>query len=198
MPEGIVEIGAYAFDGCTGITGQIKFPYSTSIIDAYAFKGCTGLSGTLTVPSGITQLRDCAFQGCTGLETIDIMAGCEGLSPNAFSGFTFYEEDKTTEITSRDEGFIGYIFQKEGDKMIRNGEDSSHAVKYDTNGGLGPKPIQCRQRQGDIFTVKEYSGTKIGFQLGGWLYDTVIYQPGDRITMGDHDIVLTAVWLRAH
>ena len=42
---GVITIGSYAFNGCTGITGSLVIPNSVTSIDQYAFYGCTGFNG---------------------------------------------------------------------------------------------------------------------------------------------------------
>ena len=48
IPEGVIGIGAYAFEGCTGLA-EIIVPDSVTEIRAGAFAGCSGLTA-ITVP----------------------------------------------------------------------------------------------------------------------------------------------------
>lgn len=42
--------------------------------------------------------------------------------------------------------------------------------------------------------MKDYKGTKDGYEFGGWIYNGEIYIVGGLVTMGTGDIVLTALW----
>ena len=89
IPEGVEEIGQYAFYGCENLDGVI-FPNGLRIIGAYAFKNCTNLKH-LVLPETIEEIYDNAFERCTALEEIDmqclsiwpgwtVFSKCSGLS----------------------------------------------------------------------------------------------------------------------
>lgn len=64
-----------AFKGDTNITG-IDFSNATNLhnIGLYAFEGCTELTGEIVFPEQIYFIDDCAFQNCTSLSEIEINA----------------------------------------------------------------------------------------------------------------------------
>jgi len=70
-----------------------------------------------------------------------------------------------------------------------------HNVTYDVNGGSDPEPVQAPVAEGSIFIVADYSGTKVGYTFDGWTDGTDHYAVGDIYTMGDSDVMLTAVWV---
>jgi len=116
LPSGMTHIGNYAFDGFTGVSGDLELPASlesigdysfrnssfnnnTLIIPSgvesigqYAFYGCTGFSGDLTIPSSTKKIGDYAFYGCTGMNGgLTISSGVKSIGNSAFrecSGFT--------------------------------------------------------------------------------------------------------------
>ncbi len=102
--EGVTEIEASAFNGCTGITsvvipGNVKtvngFSNMTSLksvefcegvttIASGAFNGCTSLT-SITIPSSVTTIESRAFYNCTSLESITIPEGVKWIGSEAFA-----------------------------------------------------------------------------------------------------------------
>ena len=64
IPEGVTEIGAEAFKGCTGIT-SVVIPDSVVTIGAEAFSGCTNLTVDLLLRYHVT-VGDGCFDGVNG------------------------------------------------------------------------------------------------------------------------------------
>jgi len=82
----VTQIGSWAFDNCTGLTGVV-IPDSVTTIADYAFDNCTGLTG-LTIPDSVTSLGQGAFAGCTGLTGVVIGSGIDSLGIYLFDGCT--------------------------------------------------------------------------------------------------------------
>lgn len=59
IPDTVIKITDYAFDGCTGLT-DIRIPRSVRIIDNFAFYRCTSLT-SITVPESVTSIGRYAF-----------------------------------------------------------------------------------------------------------------------------------------
>lgn len=57
-----VNIGAYAFRGCSGLT-SITISEGVTSIGGGAFEGCSGLT-SITIPNSVTSIGDGAFSGC--------------------------------------------------------------------------------------------------------------------------------------
>jgi len=66
----VLEIGAFAFSGCTGLT-SVTIPGSITRIGLGTFSGCTGLT-SMTIPGSITRIDSGTFLGCTGLINVTI------------------------------------------------------------------------------------------------------------------------------
>ena len=103
----VTSIGAYAFDGFTGVTsfsmpssirriGICAFADCTALntvtlssnlveIDTSAFRGCTALSG-ITLPSTLTRIGSYAFAHCSAIPSVTIPAGVAVIEETAFSG----------------------------------------------------------------------------------------------------------------
>ena len=70
IPNGVTSIGNYAFFGCRSLS-EITIPESVLSIGNYAFYVCNSLS-FITIPNNVTYIGYDAFYGCTGLTTITI------------------------------------------------------------------------------------------------------------------------------
>ena len=66
IPASVSTIGKYAFEGCSGFTGNLKLSNSLAKIDVSAFRKCTGFTGNLVIPDMVTEICDAAFDGCSG------------------------------------------------------------------------------------------------------------------------------------
>ena len=70
IPDGITEIGPYAFSGQTDIE-SIVLPKTLKTIGTYAFNNCVGLKSVVfETGSVIDKIDTYAFNGCTSLESI--------------------------------------------------------------------------------------------------------------------------------
>ena len=106
---GGINIGLFAFDGCTGLT-SITIPDSVTSIGSYAFRGCTSLT-SVTIPDSVTSIGDGAFSRCTSLTSVVIpdsvttiggsaFKGCTGLTSVTFINTTGWKADGTALSTS--------------------------------------------------------------------------------------------------
>lgn len=69
FPNDITKIGSGAFENCS--FSSITIPDSVISIVDYAFEGCTALAD-ITLGSGLTYIYNGAFSGCTALSSITI------------------------------------------------------------------------------------------------------------------------------
>ena len=53
IPDGVTEIGGYAFSGCTSLE-SIDIPNSVTVIGWWAFQSCTSLE-SITIPNSVTR-----------------------------------------------------------------------------------------------------------------------------------------------
>lgn len=72
LPNSIMEIGGYAFDGCDRITSMV-IPNSVTIIEGGAFTCCYGLT-SITIPESVETIGGVAFQFCDHLEIVNYNA----------------------------------------------------------------------------------------------------------------------------
>ena len=70
IPDGVTDIGEYAFSGCTGLV-SVNASKSVKHIGDYAFSGCTGLTN-VPVFEGLQTMGTGVFSDCTGFNNITI------------------------------------------------------------------------------------------------------------------------------
>ena len=77
LADSITAIKADAFNGCSGITGELRLPDSLTQLGSNTFYGCTGITsvtnmGTITSCGSESYP---SFNGCTGLTTVSYKEG---------------------------------------------------------------------------------------------------------------------------
>jgi hypothetical protein len=70
IPDGVITIGEFAFNGCKSLT-TISIPSTLSSIGGFAFNGCKSLT-SVVIPGGLTTLKTHAFSGCSNLSSFTI------------------------------------------------------------------------------------------------------------------------------
>ena len=70
IPEGVVEIGDYAFYGLRNLT-SVMIPNSVTDIGDYAFANCTALTH-IEIPASVASVGVNAFDGCDGIDNVDV------------------------------------------------------------------------------------------------------------------------------
>lgn len=84
IPDGVKEIGAFAFYECESIT-SVTLPEGLQSIERSAFVGCTELKSA-NIPRSVTEIGDYAFYRCAKLETLDIPETVTMIGDKAFVG----------------------------------------------------------------------------------------------------------------
>ena len=104
IPEGVANVGAYAFYHCEGIT-SVSFPSTLESIGSNAF-AYTGLT-SVDIPVGFTEIGECAFQHCANLISVTIPEGVTKIGNAAFvhTGLTSLTLPST--IRSMSQSFYG-------------------------------------------------------------------------------------------
>ena len=83
IPNSVTSIGKWAFYGCSGLT-SVAIPNSVICIGDYAFSGCSELA-SVTIPNSVTSIGSAAFQGCSGLTSMTIPNSVTIIGKYAFS-----------------------------------------------------------------------------------------------------------------
>ena len=112
IPEGVEEIGEWAFSGCSTLTGKVHIPSTVKkigrcafftewgcvpithvdlpegleIIEDFTFQNCAYLQDTIFIPSTVKQIRHNAFGNCSMITAVILPAGLEGIQNDAFGG----------------------------------------------------------------------------------------------------------------
>ena len=86
LPEGVTDIGAFAFAGCTSLK-SINLPSTVKKINSSAFKDCASLV-SVEIPENVTMIGDSAFENCTSLASINIPNTVNLISIATFKGCT--------------------------------------------------------------------------------------------------------------
>lgn len=92
IPNSVTSIGISAFEGCTNLL-FVNIPNSVTNIGKVAFQHCAGLT-SVTIPNSITSIGDYAFQFCTGLTSVTISNSITSIGERTFDGcksLTFIE-----------------------------------------------------------------------------------------------------------
>jgi hypothetical protein len=97
IPDTVEGIEAGAFERSANLT-SVNIPASVKSIGDYAFNGCSGLSGNLIIPPSVTSIGPYAFFGCKGLTAITIDGNSK---PNiGMHAFAFCTNTTTTSSTT--------------------------------------------------------------------------------------------------
>ena len=83
LPGGLIRLGDYAFDTCTGLT-HLEIPSTVTDTGNFTFNRCYGLT-RITIPPSVTRIGDYAFTHCTSLPTITIPDSVTSIGARAFN-----------------------------------------------------------------------------------------------------------------
>ncbi len=84
IPDSVVSIRDYAFEGCKSLV-SVTIPDSVTSIGSYAFYDCRSLE-SITIPESVTSIGDAAFADCGSLIDIYILnKNCNIVSSEYFN-----------------------------------------------------------------------------------------------------------------
>ncbi len=95
LPEGLVEIGTYAFNHCTSLK-IVKIPSNVTTIPESCFYCCSSLESVI-IPEGVMSIGSFAFDSCN-LKTLTLP---ESLTTLGNSAFRYNQTLKKVEIPSK-------------------------------------------------------------------------------------------------
>lgn len=84
LPESITTIKQYAFNTCHSLT-EVNLSQSLVILEPYAFADCRALK-TVMIPDTLTMLDEGVFYGCCQLEEVSLPATIDRIGDGAFLG----------------------------------------------------------------------------------------------------------------
>ena len=102
IPNSVISIGDYAFEGCSGLT-SITIPDGVTSIGESAFEGCSGLT-SIYIPSSVTTITASShlyspFYGC--LSSLKIYCGASSKPSGWGTYWNYYSSSKTLSVTWR-------------------------------------------------------------------------------------------------
>ena len=83
LPEGLTEIGSYAFKNCASLRDFV-IPESVTQIWPYAFMSCTSLT-RVDLPAAVLKVGAQAFASCSDIESVTVNGMDTVLSDDAFA-----------------------------------------------------------------------------------------------------------------
>lgn len=87
IPNSVIKIERYAFNGCTSLDGELKLSKNLETIGESAFIYCSKLRGDLIIPDNVISVGGSAFKGCSSLDgKIKLGNKLERIGSNAFDG----------------------------------------------------------------------------------------------------------------
>ena len=95
IPDSVTGIGIGAFSGCRSLT-DVNIPNSVTSIGEYAFSSCSSLT-SVTIPDSVTSIGDYAFSSCSSLTSVTIPD-----SVTSIGEFAFYSCINLTDVTIPD------------------------------------------------------------------------------------------------
>lgn len=82
LPEGVKEIGDYAFEACESLQ-NIQLPDSLRVIGKGAFDSCKSLVW-IVIPDGVEEIREWAFNSCESMKRLRIPTGVKLIERGVF------------------------------------------------------------------------------------------------------------------
>ncbi|MCR5050841.1 MAG: leucine-rich repeat domain-containing protein [Paludibacteraceae bacterium] len=109
LPEGVTEIGDYAFKDRADLT-TLVVPSTVTKIGAYAFCDCSQLT-SITLPEGLTEIGDYAFLNCMSLKSITLPSTLSNLN-EAEGLFQGCRKLESATILSQPQYLPSYFFRE--------------------------------------------------------------------------------------
>jgi len=117
IENGITNIGACAFEGCSAIQDASDIPGSVSTISSLAFHDCTGLL-SVAIPGSVNLLDGAVFQNCSALPSVFIPASVTSLSVGLCGGCTALKSIDVAQTNANYSSTDGVLFNKNQSTLI--------------------------------------------------------------------------------
>ena len=96
----VTRIPVYAFESCSGLSGNLNLPIALTSIGYGAFYSCSGFVGDLTIPEAVTSIGGAAFWGCNGFNgVLTIPSSVNSIADEAFWNCSNFTEIHYNAIT---------------------------------------------------------------------------------------------------
>ena len=90
IPEGVTDIGKYAFQGCVGLQ-NVEVPSTLRTIGEGAFYGCFSLT-EMNLSDDVSKIGSYAFCGCRHLVQVRLSSSLRSIGDNAFDKCTLLKD----------------------------------------------------------------------------------------------------------
>ncbi|HOC56086.1 MAG TPA: leucine-rich repeat domain-containing protein [Verrucomicrobiota bacterium] len=182
VPNGVTNIGAYAFYYCTSLA-NMTMPGSVTLIGDEAFVACRNLT-TLVIGSNVTGIGTNAFSWCTGLASVTIPAGVRNIGATAFS----WCGSLTNVVLPGSVTNIGARAFYSCTSLRAITVDTNNPTYSSLDGVLFNKSqttlIQCPQGKAGSYTMPESVTSIASYAFAGCARLTGVYFPGDAPGLG--------------
>ena len=84
IPQGVIGVGDYVFNGCSSLT-SVTIPNSVTSIGRNAFNGCSSLT-SISLGNSVTSIGDYAFEGCSSLTSVTLPNSVTSIGISVFKG----------------------------------------------------------------------------------------------------------------
>ncbi len=189
IPIGVKKIGESAFSRCISLT-KINLPDTMTSIGESAFYQCNGLK-SIIIPKNVTSIEDCTFFGCWNLTSIQILN----------SSCKINDTEDTISETATIYGYENSTAQAYAKKYKRTfkalaGQTNTYMISYNANGGKNAPAAQAKKK-GVTLTLSKTKPTRKGYTFVGWATSKsstkVSYKSGASFK-SDKNTTLYAVW----
>lgn len=135
----VTDIGSYAFDNCSRLTGSLVIPNTVTSVGNGAFRGCSGFRGTLTLSNSLTYIGGGAFSGCSSFKgDLVIPNTVLYMDSYAFSGCSGFDGSLTlsNSLTSIPYAAFSGCSGFKGDLVIPNSVEYIEAYAFEGCSGF--------------------------------------------------------------
>ncbi len=156
VPEGVKEIGAFAFSGCSLV--QVALPDTLEAIGYHAFTWSHSLS-SIEIPSGVKSIGEWAFGYCEALEAVTYQGEKPEIAETAFAECPLLPAEEEEPIIA--EGTCGESLTwslSESGKLTIDGEGDMDDYAYSENGDELAPWYEYRDSITEIEIGKEVTG----------------------------------------
>lgn len=116
IPDGVTDIGDYAFSGAAGIE-SVAIPESVTCIGESAFSDCYSLKDAV-VPRNVNSIGEFAFSDCYSLKSVNIPENVSGIGRGAFFWCTHLESINVDEKNEVYASVDGVLFNKNKTQLL--------------------------------------------------------------------------------
>ena len=116
IPDTVITIGQYAFNGCTSLA-SVEMGKGVESIGQYAFNGCTSLA-SVEMGEGVESIGQYAFNGCTSLTSVRVPSSVTSMYADVFNSCLSLLDIDVDGANSTYCSIDGVLFSKDSKVLI--------------------------------------------------------------------------------